>query len=714
MKKRWALIICLLIISQPVFADFKEHFDLGTQYLSNYQYSGAITEFKSALRINYKDNSARIQIINSYLARGTHYANTEKNWEKAADDYRSALFYMELYPDKEKAQVASIYDQVNQNLNTCLNMMKFDTSAKSRFNKAKELRAEGNFAAAAYEFSKSLSEQDQVKSSYSQIGDIMKILGNEPKAAEYYRKAISADPTDINLRLSYAKLLDKLGSEEAAVEEYNYILSKSDNNKDVLYALERIYKRKLETSPSDADLNANLGAILQKQNKYDEALEHYKKAEQLSPSNINTRINVGTLYQQKKDYKTAIIAYDSVLILEPNNINANLYKAQCKSALGDDKAAQELFKKVLSLDPSNTIALEEMFTSARNTLSVPAYIDYLAKNSNGIDTTSILYNYGIDLHNAKKYDDAITIYKYLIQKDKDTNGEIYMNLAIAESQLNNYKEALSILNTAKTKYPDNTMIATAYTDITETIKNSTLNKAAELYQNKDYKSAIEEYLKIDPPTADTMIAVASAYQNLEDTTNALMYYKNALQLKPDDATIAYYIAAIYADTEDYDSAEAYAQKALLIDSNNNDAKKLLAEIKTQNNSRLLETAVSLYDEQKYDQSLPLLNELISEDDKNAYALYYRAMIYDAMKKLPEAISDYKKAFEINPTDLKIINYMIAVDYDSMEKYKDAYTYYEKYANSDVPEDEYKTYAADRAKELKDYVQQTTKPVSNKK
>ena len=61
MKRNWVLLLGFLIVAQPVFADFKEHFDLGTQYLSNYQYSGAITEFKSALRINYKDNSARIQ-----------------------------------------------------------------------------------------------------------------------------------------------------------------------------------------------------------------------------------------------------------------------------------------------------------------------------------------------------------------------------------------------------------------------------------------------------------------------------------------------------------------------------------------------------------------------------------------------------------------------------------------------------------------------------
>ena len=57
--------------------------------------------------------------------------------------------------------------------------------------------------------------------------------------------------------------------------------------------------------------------------------------------------------------------------------------------------------------------------------------------------------------------------------------------------------------------------------------------------------------------------------------------------------------------------------------------------------------------------------------------------------------------------------MIAVDYDSLEKYKEALKYYDKYSSSDVPEDEYKTYAVDRAKELRDYVEQSSKPVANK-
>ncbi len=702
MKKSVIAIICTLALIQPALADFKEHFDLGQQYLSNYQYSGAVTEFKNALRINYLDNSARIGLINSYLARGAYYANNEKNWQKAADDYRSALFYMIYYPTANQAKSSSQgISPVTNNLNRCLSVLKFNTSPQSRFETAKQLRAEGNFAAAAYEFSQSLGDKELIKDSYEQIGDIMKLLGNAPKAAEYYRRAVSVSPTDIPLRLTYAKLLDKLDQEEAAVEEYNYILTKSIDNKDVLYSLERIYKKKLEADPSDSDLTSNLGAILQKQGKLDEALAYYKKAEQLDPSNINTRINVGTLYQQKEDYKTAIVAYDSVLILYPDNLNANIYKAQCLSALGNGKEAQEAYKKVLALDPSNTEAQNGIFENAKKAMSVNEYIDYVKKNASGQDVVNLLYSYGLDLHKENKLDDAITIYNELLKSD--TTGEIYINLAIAQNQKGNYNNAINTLNAANSKFPNNSQILTTKESIEQEALNNKLAKAGEFLDNKDYKKAITEYLKIQPATVESMLGVASAYQNMEDIPNAIEYYKKALALKPTDSEIAYYIGALYADDERYADAESYLNKALILNKNNVKAFELLTQIQEQNKATALNDAIALYDGQKYDEALTAFNKILEADKNNVYGLYYRGMIYDAQKKLTDAITDFKKVLELNANDFLILNYMIAADYDTLENYKEAYKYYEVYINSTAPDDEYKQYAKTRMEELKPYV-----------
>lgn len=688
--------IAVALLSNPAMADFKQHYDLGQQYLLTSQYSGAITEFKNALRINYLDNSARIGLINSYLARGTYYCNTEHNYTKAADDFRSALFYILYYPSKITS--TQQVPQITSYLNKCLNAAKFDMTPSNRFAAAKQLRAEGNFAAAGYEFNQTLADRNYQKDSFEQVGDIMKLLGNNPKAAEYYRKAIAVAPTDIKLRMSYAKMLDSLGNEDGAVNEYNYVLSKTTDNKEVLYALERIYKKKLENAPSDADITANLGAIMQKQGKFDDALMYYQKSEYLNPSNTNTRLNVGTLYQQKGDYKTAIKAYDSILILYPDNINANLYKAQANAALGDTKAAINGYQKVISLDPSNSQAQAEMLTLVQKNMTTEQFIDYVKKNMAAANPSDILYNYALDLHKQNKFSDAISMYNEAL-KLNGQNPEIYINLAIAQNQSGNPETALATLKTANSKLPNNKQITDAIKSINSDLINAKLANAASYYDKKDYKTAIAEYLKITPPTVDSMLGVASSYQALEDNDNAILYYQKALQLKPADSDIAYYIAVLYAENEDWNNAKSYANKSLAINKNNTKAIELMQSLTEQNNLDKLNKAITAYEAEQYDESLALLDELIAADKSNSYAYYYRGMIYDVKEKRIEAINDFKKAYSLNK-DFEIANYMIAADYDALGNAKEALNYYTIYANSKAEDDEYKQYAKARAEELK--------------
>ncbi len=703
--KKLIKLMCVLVLGMsstvPCFADFKEHFDLGQQYLSNYQYSGAITEFKSALRINYLDNSARIGLINSYLARGTYYANTDKDYKKAADDYRAALFYLIYYPNANQVKNSSqAIVQVTSNLNQCLNTIAFDTSAKNRYNYAKQLRAEGNFAAAAYEFNQALSDTSLIKDSFQQTGDIMKLLGNDNKAAEYYRKAVAVAPNDIPLRLAYAKMLDKLGQEDSAVEEYNYILSKTTDNKDILYSLERIYKRKLEDSPNDAAVTANLGAIMQKEGNFDEALRYYSKSEYLDPSNTNTRLNVGTLYQQKGDYKTAITAYDSILILNPDNVQANLYKAQSLAASGDKKGALALYKKVTQLEPDNEVAQNDMLDMVKETMTVAQFVDYIKKNSPN-NAADILYNYALDLHKKDKLADAINVYNEVIKLD-NSNSEAYVNLAVAQGQNKNIDAALATINTAKTKFSNNSQITETELSLKAQATDEKLEKAANFYNNKEYQNAINEYLKISPATADTMLGIASAYQNMNEIDKAIDYYKQALNLAPTNSDIAYYIAALYADKEDMQNAKTYAQKSLSLNKTNKQAQELLSGISENIKAQNLDKAISLFDSEKYSESLELLNQILTIDSKNAYALYYRGMIYDTQKKYTLAITDYKKAISVNP-DLAIVNYLIGVDYDMLEQYKNATSYYKAFTATYAEDDDYLKYAKTRISELAPYV-----------
>lgn len=697
-----SLILCLL--NGHAFGNFREHFDLGQNYMQNYQYSSAITEFKSALRINYLDNSARINLVNAYLARASEYGNKDGAWGKAADDFRSALFYLTYYPKNQTniQNSAVVINQATQNLEICLNATNFDRSAQNRFNTAKRLRAEGNFAAAAYEFNHALGSKELQKNSFEQIGDIMKLLGNEPKAAEYYKKAVSVEPTDLNLRLSYAKILDNIGESDAALNEYSYVLEKSTTeNSDILYALEKTFAKKVKNTPNNGNLNANMGAILQKEGRFDEALTYYKQAESLDPSNINTRINVGTLYQQKGDYRTAIKAYESVLILYPNNVNANYYRAQCYDKLGDNKVAQEAYKKVIALDPNmGNVIKEQMIQNVKKTTSPQQFVEYVNTNLADANPSGYLYDYAIELHKDGKIDNAIYMYQQAI-KSNGNNPEMYVNLALAQAQGNDFDNALSTLKTAQTKFPQAKNISDTTKNIAEMKTNNLITKAAEYYNKKDYKKAISMYQSITPNTVESLLGTANCYQELGDSKNAIEYYKKAFSLKPMDSDIAYYIAVLYGEQEDYTSAKTYLQKAITLNKNNQQAVEYLASIEEADKSNLLNDAIALYDENKLDESLVKFNDLLSKDKQNSYALYYRGMIYETKEQRTEAIADLKQAYNLNK-EFTICNYLIASDYDALGKYKDAYNYYTAYANSEVQDDEYKQYAKARAEELKEY------------
>ena len=121
-----------------------------------------------------------------------------------------------------------------------------------------------------------------------------------------------------------------------------------------------------------------------------------------------------------------------------------------------------------------------------------------------------------------------------------------------------------------------------------------------------------------------------------------------------------------------------------------------------NSQNMLIKDLTLYGDYSFDgvKNLEIYNsKLISKDASNAYAFYYRGMINDALEKRTEAIADYKKAYALNSTDFEIINYLIAVDYDTLGNTKEAYNYYNLYANSNAADDEYKQYAKARAEEL---------------
>ena len=704
-KKLLLVLIVIFSFTLSVFADdFKTYYDNGQNYLNSSQYSNAINEFKKALRINYLDNSARIGLINSYLARAAYYANNESDYDKASNDFRAALFYLKYYPDeKDIASSASAIATTADNLEQCMNSLGQSKAPQERYNRGSVLRKNGNLPAAGYEFFMAAANGDNniKKHSYSNIGDIMSVLDNNQKAVLYYQKSVAIDPNNVALRLKYARILDKLGKDDLAVQEYNAILSNSSNNQEVLYALEKIYSKKLAASPNSAELNANLGAILQRQKKYDAALTYYKAAESLDPSSVTTRLNIGTLYQQKKDYNSALSAYNSIIALYPNHKEANLYRAQVLAELKETDEAIKAYKKVLSIDPVSTDAKHQLIDLLKNTMTPEEILKSFSSNANvDMSSVSAMYDYAKELHSDKKYEDAIKYYLEVLKFDNN-NPEVYTNIALAYADSNDFDSAKKYINSAKMRFPNNDEVKNAYNKINDKYSNIKYDEANKFFANSEYQKALNIYLTIYPPQKDVLIAMAACYKGLNNIDKSIEYYKKAFDLDKNDSEIAYYIGVLYAEKENWTSAKIYLQKAINLDPKNVNAEDLLSTVVEQNNVLLINKVIDLYNAKSYEQALKIISQILTEDNKNAYAYYYRGLIYDAQKKPLQAIPEYKKAVQYNP-ELVISDYLIATAYDSLGQYTNAYTYYKKFVNNSKSSDDYKKYAQTRLVDLKAY------------
>ena len=713
--KKFLLSICFVAIllantsiafgddeySDDSVAPENAYYTQGMQYLQNAQYSSAINSLKKALRENPSDLSSKISLTNAYISRAAYYNNKNNDYQHAANDLRSALFYMKYYD-----QMSGDYNNTmameaaQKSLENIFLAVRADRSAKAKFESAKKLRAEGEFAASAYEYFQVINDPKYKKNAYTGIGDVMKILGQNQKAVFYYENAVKMDSKNADLHLKLARAYEQNGNSEGAATEYNLALQHSSEKEDILASLQKIWEQKVAQNPQDAEAHANLGVVYQKQQNFTGAMEQYKKAEELNPTNVNTRLNLATLYQAQKNYDGAIASYNSVLDLYPNHVPAHIYKAQCLKELGHNDDAIKEYKLALGYDPDNNEAREQLFDLLKSTMPASQILTYLYQNGQDEPLSpDTYYNFAYELHKANKLDDAIIYYKETL-KLNPASIDSYVNLSQVYRQQKNLTEAYNVISGAKKLYPNNTAIKKQYESIMAEMSSSVYSGASKLFEQGSYTQAIAEYNRIQPPTADSLLGIAASYQALGNKKLAIDVYKKALLLDKNNPDIYYYLGSVFADTNSFTTAKIYLEKALALDKTNEKAKSLLDFVKEQESTSNLDKALDLFNEKKYPEALTILNAAIAKDARNGYAYYYRAMVYDEQKKYTFAIVDYQKTLLYSGAQLPLAHYSLAVDLDTVGRRKEAAVEYKKYLATKPEENEYSQYARKRAAEIK--------------
>ena len=120
----------------------------------------------------------------------------------------------------------------------------------------------------------------------------------DPLAIQYYQNGLRIDPTDKELNFNLAKLYQDLRELDAAIQQYNSILT---------------------FDPKNINVFNNLGYIyLYYYDQYDEAIAYFTKAIEIDPTFVNAICNRGVAFELSKQYSNARQDFEKCVTLDPH------------------------------------------------------------------------------------------------------------------------------------------------------------------------------------------------------------------------------------------------------------------------------------------------------------------------------------------------------------------------------------------------------------
>lgn len=117
------------------------------------------------------------------------------------------------------------------------------------------------------------------------------------------------------------------------------------------------------------------GTMLEKQGRYDEALEEIRKAAELSPESQTLTLRLVRAYLRQEDYANALTMAERAAVQIPDNANIHIVLGEIYHRLGRYDDAVEVFNKAIQLDPGNMLGYGALVSLEESTNDLIAATD---------------------------------------------------------------------------------------------------------------------------------------------------------------------------------------------------------------------------------------------------------------------------------------------------------------------------------------------------
>lgn len=126
-----------------------------------------------------------------------------------------------------------------------------------------------------------------------------------------------------------------------------------DEDPSTFETAETLYKRAVKLDPSMAIAWTNLGNVLHRQGKTQEAVAAYQRALQIRPAQVEALYNMGVVVENAEQ---SIQWFERALTSDPNHADAHFHLASALDEVGRPEPARRHWKRFLELEPKSKYA----------------------------------------------------------------------------------------------------------------------------------------------------------------------------------------------------------------------------------------------------------------------------------------------------------------------------------------------------------------------
>lgn len=278
---------------------------------------------------------------------------------------------------------------------------------------------------------KALKKDDEGIGALTALGDLFSGKKDYNKANSYYKRALAADPENIDVMLAQAKNLTLQGK----LDESNNIL---------------LFAKTLKSN--DPAIYVGIGDNYYYRRAFKPAEENYRKALEIKANYPSAHFGLGQIHFREKDYNKALDQYDNAIKDNPNFAAAYLEKGRLLYFSEKYDEALAAFEKYSKLQPGSIDALTYIakvkYGQKKYDEALTILDEVVAKNPD--EDLSSAYKYLAYVHNEKEeYDKALEYFLKVPKNIFDTEdyiklAQIYYNKKDMENAYKSFNEAIAV------------------------------------------------------------------------------------------------------------------------------------------------------------------------------------------------------------------------------------------------------------------------------